>query len=703
MRTAASILLSFILALGLPLTDWAQSPQSAQPTSGAQSTTNSSSSAGNESEVTYHETVFLPSYRFVSPSGFAGRVAEYDSLDQSAGGELSWSFIDHLRENSWKFRANFVNRDDYELRHQIRFGEFLTLSMENRSMIRHLENVPLGSVNNGDGTFSNLLSNDIGVDVLPDQALYGVQRRMNSVRADVKIPNSPVSFYVKGNWGSRNGVTDQQRYDMGSDPVSCDAGFCHQYSQYRNINYTTRGISGGLRLKIRQAILSLEHSFRSFHDRLPNPSDFYGDVSGGELPAWASPTVAGNYIHNVLPSHRTFSDALRLQAPLSHGITFTGEISYGHTRNEFTGNPDKFLNANTALNWKPVSKLRTTVDFHQQNQINNFVPQPYTLFGNPSFHRYWTGVSADYAVNSWADVETYYKRENIARSNSFLWPQMYSPDSVYSPPNSTANGPFVPRLIPNTSSNVGGAALRFHGGGRWNIRTGYEWIGTHNPGYLIDPGTSHRTFLTTTFMPKPWLNFSNDFSVLLQSNFGSIQRRNRLYLNTSYVTLTPWTEWALTLGYAYYQNNLATDVVYGTDTAVAYYAESLAPYKALSQSYSIGSTYNFRKRLYWQLDFSHVASHSEIRPNAPNPADCAAQSLDCSFSVAFASSFSNYALPQILSSSSIDYRWSHGISSGFRFLYDSYTDRGAVFQAQRIRSDLSGRLRTYSVFVGRAW
>jgi hypothetical protein len=704
MRTATSIFLSLILALSLPLLDWGQSPQSSQPANAAQATT--SSSASQESDVTYHETVFLPSYRFVSPSGFAGRVAEYDSLDQSVGGELSWAFVDHLRENSWKFRANFLSRDDYELHHQLRFGGFLTLSMENRSMIRHLENVPLGTTANGDGTYSNMMSpDDIGVDVLPDQALYGVQRRMNTVRAEIKIPKSPVSFYVKGNWGSRNGMTDQQHYDMGADPTC--GGSCHQYSQYRNVNYTTRGISGGLRLKVRQAILNFEHTFRSFNDRLPNPVGPFGAVTFSPEEPPPAPnvpnTVPGNYIFNVLPSHRTFSDTLRLQAPLSHGITFTGDISYGHTRNEFTGNPDKFLNANAGFNWTPVSKLRMTIDFHQQNQINNFVPHPYTLFGNPSFHRYWTGVSTDYELKPWMNVETYYKRENITRSNSFLWPQIYSPNSVYSPPNSTVNGPFVPGLIPSTSSNVAGADLRFHKGERWNIRTGYEWIGTHSPGYLIDPGTAHRTFLTTTFVPRQWLSFSNDFSVLLQSNFSSIQRENRLYLNTSYLTLTPWNEWSLTLGYAYFQNNMATDVTYGTDAAVAFYAESMVPYKALSQSYSVGSAYNFKKRLFWRLDFSHIASHSEIRPSAPNPADCAAQSLDCSFSVAFARSYSNFAVPQILSSSSIDYRWAHGISSGFRFMYDSYTDRGAAFQGQQIRSDLSGRLRTYSVFVGRAW
>src|ERR1700675_3194493 len=72
MRVAASILLALMLVLGLPSPEWGQSPQSSQAATAAQAPANSSPST--EAGVTYQEIVFLPSYRFVSPSGFAGRV-----------------------------------------------------------------------------------------------------------------------------------------------------------------------------------------------------------------------------------------------------------------------------------------------------------------------------------------------------------------------------------------------------------------------------------------------------------------------------------------------------------------------------------------------------------------------------------------------------------------------------------------------------
>ena len=79
---------------------------------------------------------------------------------------------------------------------------------------------------------------------------------------------------------------------------------------------------------------------------------------------------------------------------------------------------------------------------------------------------------------------------------------------------------------------------------------------------------------------------AEDFSVLRQSDYLTalqqpFSRWNRLYLNTTTVTLRPVNDWSLGLGYGYYQNNLRSDLMYGTDP---FYAESLVPFKAINQS-----------------------------------------------------------------------------------------------------------------------
>ncbi len=58
-----------------------QSPGTSQP-------------AENVPEVNYHLTVMMPQYRFVDTSGYGGRVGEYDSLQQSLGGDLSFDYVD---------------------------------------------------------------------------------------------------------------------------------------------------------------------------------------------------------------------------------------------------------------------------------------------------------------------------------------------------------------------------------------------------------------------------------------------------------------------------------------------------------------------------------------------------------------------------------------------------------------------------------
>jgi hypothetical protein len=164
-------------------------------------------------------------------------------------------------------------------------------------------------------------------------------------------------------------------------------------------------------------------------------------------------------------------------------------------------------------------------DFHQQNLINEFLssyslqdPTLFHTFGNPSLHRHWGGLKVSYRVSKQLDLESYYTRMNVTRSNSALWPQFSSPhntDPLY--------------IVPVSSSNVAGAAAHFHSADLWNARTGYEWTGTHDPGYVTDPHTNNRLFGNVTFTPVHWLTLGNDGSIVLQKSFPVVQRSNHLY------------------------------------------------------------------------------------------------------------------------------------------------------------------------------
>jgi hypothetical protein len=68
----------------------------------------------------------------------------------------------------------------------------------------------------------------------------------------------------------------------------------------------------------------------------------------------------------------------------------------------------------------------------------------------------------------------------------------------------------------------------------------------------------------------------------------------------SYLTLTPLREWTLTGAYGHYQNNLKTDVIYGTDPF--FYPELLVPFKALSQSYTVASDLLLKKKPAWRVE-----------------------------------------------------------------------------------------------------
>lgn len=681
MRKVSALLIVALMASAVPYTVQAQQPAPGD-----------SQPAENLPEVTYHLTVMMPQYRFLDTSGYGGRVGEYDSLQQSLGGDLSLEYVDIPQHMTFRSTLNVLSRDDYDMKSRLTFGKWLDLSLDNRSFVRHLDD-------NNYFAASVISPDIIRTDSIPADSLLGIRRRMNNASVKLQLPKVPVKLFVKGGWLARDGNSQMQYYDMGgsgqTNDTQCDN--CHSASQYRSYNYTTRNIAGGAEVTLGKFLkLVYQHEFRSFNDRMPNPVDFYGTAGVAIDPEEDIPyTPAGLYVHSVLPRHETQADSLQITMAVAHHVTLNGDVNYARTNNLFTNHPQNTFNADATLAWNPVPRLRAVVDFHQQNLVNEFV-SPYSLsdptvlhyFGNSSLHRHWAGLKVSYRLSKQFDLESYYKRMNVTRSDSTLWPQVSSPDNT---------DPLF--VVPVSSSNVAGAGVHFHSAELWSARAGYEWMGTHDPGYVTDPRTNNRLFGNVAITPVRWLTIGNDASMILQKSFPVVQRTNHLYVDTAFVTIKPVPQWTIGGGYTYLQDNLRTDMTFLNDPAVAVYTQTLVPYKQLSQTYSIHSTYELKKRLGLTVNFAHSAAHSGMRPDL-NPADYppfpGADPTQFAQALALAAGpVSQVNVPQTLIGATGDYHLRAGFDGGLRFNYGSYTDN--------IRPDLTGKLRSYSVFFGRVW
>lgn len=659
--------------------------------------------------VIYHLTVMMPQYRFLNTTGYAGRVGEYDSLQQSLGGDLSLNYLDFPRHLTFKSTVSVLSRDDFDSKSRLTLGKWLDFRLDNRSFVRHLD----------DNSYfgATVISPDIiRTDSIPADSLLGIRRRINTSSLRVQLPRVPVKLFVKGGWQARDGSSQMQYYDMGGDGTladnSCDN--CHSASQYRPYNYTTRNIAAGAEVNLGKILkLVYQHEFRSFNDRLPNPRDIYGSTLPNPPDENVPYTPAGFYVHSVLPRHQTQADSLQLTLSASHHLTLNGDLSYARTENLFNQSDPRLLvagnhsqnalNADATLTWQPLTRLRAVADFHQQNLLNQFLtsyslsdPNLFYPFGNPSLHRHWGGLRLSYRISRQLDVESYYTRMNITRSNAPLWPQFSSPhnsDPLY--------------VVPSSFSNIVGAAVHFHTAELWSARLGYEWTGTHHPGYVTDPRTNHRLFGDVTLTPVRWLTLGNNASIILQRSFPVIQRTNHLYAATTFLTIQPIPQWSFGAGYTYLQDNLRTDMQISNDSAVAIYTQPLVPYKQLSQSYSFHSTYELKQRLALNLSFAHSAAHSSWRPDV-NPADyppfpwTTDPNGDPEFPQHLANALATGAgpvsqvnVPQLLLGATGDYHFRAGFDGGLRFNYAGYTDA--------IRPNLSGKLRSYTIFFGRVW
>ena len=672
-------------------------------------------------------------YRFVDQTGFGGRVGEYDSLEQSAGADAASSYVSTQNHVTVVSRGNVISGDDYQAASQVTAGQWVKFGFDVRSFVQQQDNYPFYAFPVLDvpppGTPPPAANNclpslDCTTLLIPSHATFGVTRRLGNTYAQVKVPKLPVHLFVNGDWQARAGVTQLAYLDENAFvPIagftqSCGAQ-CHFQSQFQPVNYTTRNIGGGADVDLGPVRLTWEHKFSSFNDRLVFPTGtftgpFTPEVEGISInnppPFGPAPkdVAAGNYFINIPSPNQASSDRVSLNWAASPKLTFNGNLSYTRLRDTFTNYPQNSFDTDDTVTWLPIKHLRATADYHQQNLLNNFTPY-YSMYGNVSYHDHWEGLRLEYELPRGFDVEAHYQRNGITRSNAALWPQVYSIDNTD-----------LLTVVPASFSNTTGLALRYHDGSLWSARAGYEWTGTHQPGFLIVPRSNNRVFGNVTFTPKTWLVFANDLSIIVQNAFpaislpnnpGGFQRRNRFYIDTTSATVRVVPEWTVGFGYSYQQNDLSTYMAFQNDNAVGYVVDQLAvPYKQLSQTYWGETGYTLRQRLGLNLKLTYNSARSGMRPDV-NPADgglLGNAALISSgafnqgmFSAALnnlnfsATQISEVVVPEWIGQSKAYYLFPHKFEGGLIFYYGSYRDL--------YNPNLNGVLRTFSLYVGRSW
>lgn len=695
---------------------------------------------------------FTPgSYRFVDGSGFLGRVGEYDTLDQSAGADLSAAYVSTTNKLTVVSRGNVQSGADYSAATQLTAGETLQVGLFIRSFVQQQDHynfyafpkldVPPGATTPPDST----------TDLIPGQSVFGITQRLGNAYARFKVPKLPIHLFVKGDWRAQAGSTQLAYLDENTIPISqaaCGAQ-CHFQSQFQPVNYTTRNIGGGVQVDLGRFQLTWEHTFSSFNDRLQFPignftgeflpeADPFGYSSLFPVPAGKGPTpidvAIGNYYINPTSPNQASTDRVSLNWTASPSLIFNGNVSYMRLKYTYTHYPQNSFDTDNTVTWRPIRRLRLTADYHQQNLINNFTPY-YTQYGNVSHHDHSEGVRLDYELPKGFDIEPYYKRSAITRSNAALWPQFYSVDNTD-----------LLTVVPSSFSNTTGLALRYHDRDLWSARAGYEWTGTHHPGYLIVPQSNNRAFLNVWVTPAKWLVFSNDLDITVQNAFSPVplpntpnavppspptpltqsfgffisglpptfQRYDRFYTETLSATFRPAPDWSLGLGYSYQQNNLATYMAFQNDSATGYILdEPLVPYKQITQAYWCDTSYTMKQRLGVNLRITYNSSRSGFRPDL-NAADAAKLGNACLIdgscgtfdpnglfpsalgNLQFAATqVSQVIVPQWIGQGKVYYLFPKKIEGGFVFYYGSYRDY--------FNPNLNGVLRTFALYAGKSW
>ncbi len=717
-------------------------------------------------------SVIPGSYRFVDQTGFGGRVGEYDTLQQSAGADVATSYVSETNHLIILSRGSVLNSQDYQAASQLTAGNWARIGSDMRSFVQQQDHYPfyafpLLDVSSGCGGPC-----DTTTDLIPSHVPFYVVRRLGKAQGQVKLPKLPVHLFMNGDWQARSGTTqfaylDENSFVPGGVPQFCGQQ-CHFQSQFQQANYTTRNIGGGADFDIGSVRLTYQHKFSSFNDRLifptgtftggfdvgPStcegfafgfagpqcaPSSFNPPPSGpAPGPAPAASTGTGYAINIPSPSQYS-SDSVSLNWAASPKLTLNGNASYTRLRDLYTNYPQNAFETDETLNWRPLDRLRVTADYHQQNLLNNFTPY-YSLYGNVSYHNHWEGLKLEYELPRNFDVETYYKRNGITRSEAALWNDTRY--NIYGSQIYSVDNTDLLKVVPSSFSNTAGLVLRYHDANLWSARAGYEWTGTHDPGYLIVPRSNNRVFANLTLTPSSWLVFANDTNIIVQNAFPAVplpdspgvtplsapgattsfglniaglpptfQRRNRFYIDTASATLRVRPSWNLGLGYSYQQNNMLTYMAFQNDNATGYILdEPLVPYKQITQAYWGESTYTLKQRAGLNLRVTYNSARSGFRPDL-NPSDAAQLGNQYLISTGafnpslFAAALGNVntistqisevTVPQWIGQSKAYYLFPRKFEGGLIFYYGSYRDYW--------NPNLNGVLRTFNVYVGRSF
>jgi predicted CXXCH cytochrome family protein len=678
------------------------------------------------------------SYRFLDGTGFQSRVGEYDSLQQSAGTVSMTSYVSPTKHLTLVSRSRVLTGDDYSMQTQLTIGKWMKGGLDLRSLVQEQDHYK--------SYLAQLSPADFGLpgavtDLIPANATFGVTRRLGNGYARIQVPKVPVLLFVKGDMQARVGNTQLTYLDENSTPavyvdgVNTTCGqLCHQVSKYQPVNYTTRNVGGGVTIHLNHLLLlTYEHDFSSFNDRLPFPTATYTGPSTPENegfspinppPSGPAPTdfPAGNYYLNIPSPNQTSTDTVNLNATPSEMFSFNGHVSYTRLRNTYTQNPQNWFDSDETLNWLAMKRIRLIADYHQQNLINDFTPY-YSLYGNVSFHRHWEGLKVEADLPAGLHADASYRRSGITRSNAFLWPQIYSMDNTD-----------LQTVIPSSTSNTGSLDLRYRNH-LVSARVGDEWTKTQHPGYLIVPEDQNRTFADIWFTPTHWLTFVNNTNIVVQNSFPNdplpdspnltsqgfgqdisglppvFQRRDRFYTEAANVSLQLVQDWDIAAGYSYQQDDLTSYMAFQNDSSVGYIVDQAnVPYKQLSQVYWGDSTYTLKQRLGIDLRLTHNASSSSFRPDQ-NPNDASGMGnaaliqqglFDPSlFQQALgnvelgATQVSGVKVPQWIGQGKAYYHLPYKFEGGVVLYYGSYRDHW--------NPNLNGVLRTFDIYLGRTW
>lgn len=534
-------------------------------------------------------------------------ASEYEYLKDSPslGGDMEMYYYPHRIH----LEFDFLNKNDYFADISYAYGDKVLSRLTNRTLYHNLDNFESQAfagypVMRLDTSFDD----------------YGIRSSMNTVFLRFKPLEFPFHVYVNSRLGYKDGII-QQRFQGGDGYRSEE----EKVSQERDIEWDSQEFTVGTNSHLGPFEVDISHSRGKF-DSVEGTSMSYQYEEA--VDTWSPPftdikRIAGIYPHNLIPDLEGASTILKVHTSYTGRIVGSVTISNAKRENMVSGAKSDYFSGSAEARLIPMKRMSIALKYrHRQEDIDNPDNLEDAYYGLASIQNAVYGIRP--SISSRTDAVSGNIRYRIFRPLSVNFGYAYKQVNRDHIENSVRDWDLPEKTTENALSFSARARLPMN----LKMKVNYKHTAISDPGSNVQPDRSDGGVVSLTWIPIARVTAFLSYGITSEerkdlSHIDVDKRdagRQKIASSLSYLLNE---KLSMTVGYAWFNNKIEQDILYGYDYQTSPPTSLLdkdVQYEDVADNYSVNISYLPKERIILSAGGSWTRSNGEFSPDSFNVA-----------------------------------------------------------------------------------